>query len=829
MAERSNLVLHKDGCAWTELPISGCWTRILCLSLNDLKLWEQGRRAGLQQTDQSTKRIGRRLRSVPRARIGLARVAALLLVPALALVLAGCGGGAVAGTTNGTFSVSPGAITIDTNCTGCNATSSGTAYEQFSATLASGGPASVTWSVSGGDAASGAGKITSTGLYTPPGYLTADQVTVTVTATSTTDSSLTASAKLTVTPGFLQPLAPENVALGANGTVMLTGTIAEAGGTTSINYSMAGAANGSGAGLGELSGLSCTQNAKVFTSCTVTYTAPPLLGSTVVTYVVATVGTSSSKTSTVVLLNTAGVSSDPAAHQEQLNTPILLGSSGGNNNDYDSTVKDGKTVITDCCGGTLGSLIKDSSGTQFILSNNHVLARSDQATPGANEMIVQPGLIEDSCTPYPQTGAQLTPVASLTGWVPIKSSSTNVDAAIAKVDSNSVNPSGSILELGSRQPDGTLAPAAPGVTCSIPGPGGASCTPGKGEAARLNMAVAKSGRTTGLTCASIASVSLNIQVSYFSDCAETQPYYTKQYTNQIGVEGNQFSDAGDSGSLIVDTSNAEPVGLLFAGGQASTGVGVAIANPVGEVLSELSSDAGNNTSYSFVGTSDHPVSCLNYGNATATAAQAHTLSSAELDRTEQAMVQARMLVNSSNGILGVAMGKSSDHAGAGAVVVYVNPGSHATVPNTIGGVRTTVIPASARAVSTGTAPQSLLAAGDFPPLPASVLRNAIATKQQLARNLMAGNPAFFGVGVGQSLDDPQQAALVIYVDRRQVPASLPATIGGLRTRYVIMDRLHVTRAYLSPIPMRSHCMPHPAPGHALDLIDSHRLRELGLF
>ena len=487
-------------------------------------------------------------------------------------------------------------------------------------------------------------------------------------------------------------------------------------------------------------------------------------------------------------------------------------------------MKNGVRSITDCCAGTLGSMIKDANGDRYILSNNHVLARSDQAAAGAQEMIVQPGLIEDNCTPYGEAGAALTPVATLTGWVPIKSASSDVDAAIARVDSDEVNSSGSILELGAKQADGTLASAAPGVTCSKPGYGGASCTAGKGETAALNMAVAKSGRTTGLTCGSVSAVALNIQVSYFADCAETRPYYTKQYSNQIGIEGNQFSDAGDSGSLIVDTANAEPVGLLFAGGEASTGVGQAIANPVGDVLSELSSDVGNGASYTFVGGGDHAVSCLNYGNATAAAAQARTLSTAEMDRTEQAMVQGRMLVSASNGILGVAMGKSSDHPGAGAVIVYVNPASHAVVPSTIGGVRTAVIPASARAVSNGSAPQSVVTSGAVMALPASALRSAIAVKQQLAGSLMATHPAFFGVGVGQSLDDPQQAALVIYVDRRQVPASLPQTIGGLRTRYVIMDRLHVTRAYLSSVPMRSHCVPHPAPANPFGLLSAKRLR-----
>jgi len=92
-----------------------------------------------------------------------------------------------------------------------------------------------------------------------------------------------------------------------------------------------------------------------------------------------------------------------------------------------------------------------------------------------------------------------------------------------------------------------------------------------------------------------------------------------------------------------------------------------------------------------------------------------------------------------------------------------------------------------------------------------VLNQAVAVKQQMAKSLIEENPAFFGVGVGQSYDDPSEAALVIYVDRTEVPATLPATIGGLRTRYIVMSRLHVTRAYLSPIPMRSRCMSRLAP------------------
>ena len=735
-----------------------------------------------------------------------ARAATAAAIPILILV-AGCGGGASSSTTSsGGLSVTPGTAAIDTNCTGCNMTTNGGAVEQFSSTV-SGSAATVTWSVSGGDPNSGAGTISNNGQYTPPNYLTADSVQVTVKATLTSNSSTKATATLTITPGFLQPLSPENVALGSGATAVVTGYIAEAGGSTSVNYNLSGTATGSSGGEGSLGNTSCVRNANAFTYCTVTYTAPSPVSSTGTTFVVATVGTSPSKVASVVLLNTAGITSNPSTHQTLQSTPILLGSSGGNNKDYDTQ----GNQISDCCGGTLGALIQNSGGTQYLLSCNHVLARSDQASAG--EMIVQPGLIDNNCTPN-GVGSGTTPVAALTAWLPLSSSSTNADAAIAQVNFGAVNPTGAIQEFGLPQANGTLAAAPPGV----------SSTGGKGENPSINLLVAKSGRTTGLTCANISAINLNVEVSYFKDCAETSPYLTKNYTNQIAIEGDQFSDAGDSGSLIVDSSNAEPVGLFFAGGVTNSGVSEGVANPVSAVLSELNTQQG--TTYTFVGTTDHSVSCLSYGNVTAVAAQARTLTDAQAQLAEQAVSQARMLVNPSAGILGVATGKSSDNAGEAAVIVYVDQGMSVTMPHTIEGVRTQVIPTTMRDVSQGTAPASLAEVASMPALESNILNNAIAIKQQLAHSLLAHNPAFFGVGVGQSLDSPKEASLVVYVDRRELPESLPATMNGLRVRYVIMDRMHVTRSYLNgPVRAQSHCMSHATSRQSsiLDLIRPHSL------
>src|SRR5687768_7603402 len=74
---------------------------------------------------------------------------------------------------------------------------------------------------------------------------------------------------------------------------------------------------------------------------------------------------------------------DGGANHRVRNT--RFGVSGGNVNDASRSF---------CCSGTLGALITDGTN-QYILSNNHVLARSDQAVAG--EDVSQPGLIDSNC------------------------------------------------------------------------------------------------------------------------------------------------------------------------------------------------------------------------------------------------------------------------------------------------------------------------------------------------------------------------------------------------------------------------------------------------
>jgi len=717
------------------------------------------------------------------------RYLSLLLAPAL-LLAAGCGSGLVnANSSNSAFSVAPGASVIDTNCTGCNAiNTSGALVQQFSAKLPNGSPAEVIWSVQGGDATSGPGSINASGQYTPPSFLTGDRGEVVVTATLAANTSQRASTLLTVTPGFLQPLTPENVALGANGSVNFTGVLAEAGGSAAINFELGAGSTGS------LGPVTCQRDNKAFTSCAVTYTAPSSVLATGTTTVLATVAGpafgAGSKVSAVVLVNNAGVTSNPAAHQGLMPATIALGTSGGNNTDYDTR----GSQIVDCCSGTLGALVEDANKRKYLLSNNHVLAKSDHASVG--DTIVQPGLIDNNCSPMGDGGG-LQPVAQLTGWLPLSAKRTNADAALALISSRSMDLSGGILELGGRQADGTLAAAPPGI----------SSTGGKGEAATLDLKVAKSGRTTGLTCGGVSTVDLDVKVDYYQDCAETRPYLTKTFTHQLGLSGNQFSDAGDSGALVVDAANAEPVGLYFAGGTDIAGVSQGVANPATDVLNELDGQLGG--SYTFIGTTDHAVSCLSYGDSTISSAQGRSLSDVETARAQQALTQARMLVNSGTGILGIATGKSIDRPSEAAVVLYTDESRTVSVPATVDGVRTIAIPTTAHAVIYGSAPQTPFESG-LPVLPSAVLARAETIKDQAAAELMRQNPSFFGVGVGQSLDNPREAALMIYVDRNRLPAQMPPAVDGLRTRYIVMERLHVTRSYASYVPQRLHCAPKAA-------------------
>ena len=166
-----------------------------------------------------------------------------------------------------------------------------------------------------------------------------------------------------------------------------------------------------------------------------------------------------------------------------------------------------------------------------------------------------------------------------------------IDAALAAVASGAVDTSGNILLLGSTLTNGVPNPGPPAS--------GTGLTPVQAIGAPYNGAVAKSGRTTGLTCSTIMGTNVASSVDYYAHCGDTNAAFTVNYTDLISVNGGDFSDTGDSGSLIVTQDTAEAVALLFAGSDTDT-----VGNPITDVLPDFPG-AGNITP-TIVGGADPP-------------------------------------------------------------------------------------------------------------------------------------------------------------------------------------------------------------------------------
>ncbi|MGB0122534.1 MAG: hypothetical protein WA419_21560 [Silvibacterium sp.] len=705
-------------------------------------------------------------------------------LPALLVLLAGCGVGQYdSSSANGAFSIAASSSATSSN-----------GQIRFSAQMPSGVTAPVEWSVTGGENASslGEGHIDATGLYTAPSALSQDTIRIQIAAHLENAPSQTASAVVSVTPGFVQPLLPENAALTAGATLEATAEIAEVNSGT-VHWTLSGDVT-NGADKGTLSDATCQRSLDQYTTCKVSYTAPSSSPKAIV-YLKATVDGSATTAPLKILLNDDGVNSSPVTNQAVQTGAIALGASGGNDNDYD-TYQDaaGESYIADCCGGTLGALVEDGKKGQYILSNNHVLAESDQGRAG--DTIDQPGMIDDGCVPLSHAGSTLRPVGALKYAVPLATPQSDVDAALASVAPGAVDPAGSILQLA--------APVS--LTGTNESLGASPPMGGVGEvlnASNLNgLKLAKSGRTTGLTCSTVAAVDLSVKVDYFKDCAETQPYYTKTFTNQIGIAGDRFSDSGDSGALVVNAANAEPVGLFFAGGTDGNGHGLSIANPIGEVLHELGTQTGS--SMSIVGTATpHPVACIRYD--TKPTDNSVPVSAAAKARAEYAAETAgASLVNPESGILGVGSGRSLDSPGEAVVVVYTDKAkSYVSVPQTVNGLRTQVIVTDAATLARNAAPAAP-ATPDGINLSPSILAGAAAVEQEYAPRLLK-DPSLFGVGVAQSLDSPHDPALLVLVDPDIAPRAMPATIGGVRVRYMKLHRFHVTRSKYVGLHAASSC------------------------
>jgi hypothetical protein len=455
-------------------------------------------------------------------------------------------------------------------------------------------------------------------------------------------------------------------------------------------------------------------------------------------------------------------------NQNAQSLPIELGTSGGNADDTNGRF---------CCGGTLGSLLI-RNGSYYILSNNHVLARSDSASLG--EPISQPGIIETNCS---TVGTQT--VANLTSFVNLQAPGTNVDAAIALIVPGAVDLSGNILMLGNTATGSTPDPGAPHQ--------------GRGIQAIINEGVAKSGRTSGLTCSTVSTTSLTTSVTYQTQC-NGSTNFSVTYRNQIAVSGGGFSAGGDSGSLIVDQNTADPVALLYGGSDTES-----VGNPVADVLAALADAQGNQPSFVGSASTHQVIGCTLAGAAVKAAAQAAiAVDAASLALAQRArdLHSPELLANPYINAVGVAA--SVDRPGEAAVLIVVNPGREVTpLPSTIEGVATRIV-----AMGEPT-PHGILefeAATRIVPEPDSFAVSALDKAEvERARTVHAAHvnelmkePGVQGVGITSSADAAGEAALMIYLIRGEKHNAIPAVIDGVRTRVRETSRITAGRRGLEP-------------------------------
>ncbi len=171
----------------------------------------------------------------------------------------------------------------------------------------------------------------------------------------------------------------------------------------------------------------------------------------------------------------------------------------------------------DCC----GAVKETCPGDYLILSNNHVMANSNNAQIG--DMILQPGPFDGGV--FPSDG-----VATLERFEPIvfgRAGYNLVDCAVARPT------------------------ASRNVIASIIG----LVMPRGVDQALVGSPVIKAGRTTQVTIGRVLATNATVAVNFGAQGIA-------QFRNQIITTA--MSAGGDSGSLLMD-ANLNAVGLLFAG------------------------------------------------------------------------------------------------------------------------------------------------------------------------------------------------------------------------------------------------------------------------
>lgn len=194
--------------------------------------------------------------------------------------------------------------------------------------------------------------------------------------------------------------------------------------------------------------------------------------------------------------------------------------------------------------GTLASIVMDSNGDPYILSNNHVISGNYSVGTKITQPSFADGGKEESDT-----------IATASNFIPYSEDYNIVDAAIAKVAPGTEFYNGILLDEGGKNYD---------VITGY-------------RSAKVGERVTKHGRTTGETTGKIID----------TDFSTTMPYPNGQrlhFKDQLLIRLDSVS--GDSGSIITG-KDGNAVGLLIGGSIDESGKRYVVANKIRNVFELL--------------------------------------------------------------------------------------------------------------------------------------------------------------------------------------------------------------------------------------------------
>ncbi len=251
--------------------------------------------------------------------------------------------------------------------------------------------------------------------------------------------------------------------------------------------------------------------------------------------------------------------------------------------------------------GTLGAVVFDrNTGEPLLLSNNHVLANSNDAVIG--DAILQPGPTDHGVRPddivaklhrfeklrfysdYGQGPAPPTTTPPLLpgGGCDIVELFVNVGNALAKINGSAKR----LTSVPAPKAQSSDAPIFPNqVDAALARPNNPTLfqqdiaaigRPNGVKKPQLGMRIRKFGRTTGYTEGTIMLMNATVDVAYGENLQA-------RFTGQVIT--SPMSQGGDSGALIIEEDSYQAVGLLFAGSRRAT-----IFTPMDVVLDVMDVD-----------------------------------------------------------------------------------------------------------------------------------------------------------------------------------------------------------------------------------------------